>query len=168
MLIILLFVFGITTRLLPHLPNFTPIMAIALFSGAYLNKKYSLWIPLLLYIVSDLIIGLHPLVFFTWGSIILISLLGRALRKQRGLGTNLVYSLFSAILFFMISNFGVWLEGWYGYSLSGLVQCYVMAIPFLRISLLANSIYIILLTGVYGFVSAKIESERIRVALLTD
>ena len=168
MLILLLFVVGITSRLFPHLPNFAPIIAIALFSGAYLKKKHSLWVPISLYVVSDLIIGLHSVVLFTWGSVLLISLLGRLLRKRRSLTTNLVYALAASFIFFIISNFGVWLNGWYGYSFSGLVQCYIMAIPFLRISLVANVMYMLLLTSVYSFISAKTESERIKFVLLAN
>ncbi|MBP7088351.1 MAG: hypothetical protein KBB01_03525 [Candidatus Omnitrophica bacterium] len=168
MLIIFLFIFGIILRLIPHLPNFAPITAIALFSGAYLNKKYSLWVPISLYIISDLIIGLHQLVIFTWGSVLLITLLGRLIQKRRSLIVNSFYALISSLVFFIISNFGVWLNGWYGYTYSGLVECYIMAIPFLRLSLLADLLFIILLTQIYVFITAKVENQRIRTALLTN
>jgi hypothetical protein len=167
MLIIALFILGIVSRLSPHIPNFSPIIAIALFSGAYLNKKHSLWVPVLLYIVSDLILGLHGVVLFTWMSILIITLLGRALRKRRGITNNLAYTLLSSILFFIITNFGVWMVGWYGPSLGGLAQCYIQAMPFFRTSIIADLSYILLLTGVFNLVTAKVEDKKVKFALLT-
>jgi len=81
---------------------------------------------------------------------------------------NLIYSLFSAVLFFMVSNFGVWLVGWYPPTFEGLVQCYVNAIPFFRTSIVANLVYIAALTSVFNLVTAKVENKRIRFALLTN
>ena len=112
MLIIGLFIIGIISRLSPHLPNFSPMIAIALFSGAYLKKKHSLWFPIMLYLISDLIMGLHGVVLFTRGSVFLISILGRILRQRRSMSNNVVYALLSSILFFIVTNFGVWLTGW--------------------------------------------------------
>ena len=64
MIILLLLAIGLFARLLPHAPNFVPVVAIALFSGAYLNRKYSLLIPFALYVISDFLIGLHEVIFF--------------------------------------------------------------------------------------------------------
>src|SRR3989338_3012500 len=65
--------FGVVARWLPHLPNFAPIGAIALFGGAMLPKKLSVITPLMAMIVSDLIIGLHSTIFWTWGAFALIA-----------------------------------------------------------------------------------------------
>lgn len=166
MLIIAVFILGLLSRLIPHVPNFTPVIAIALFSGAYLNKKYSLWVPLSLYVISDLIMGLHEVVLFTWGSIVLIAVLGLALRKHRTFKNSLLYTLLSAVLFFIITNFGVWLGGWYPHTFQGFIQCYTLAIPFFRVSLIAALCYMTLFTVAYNLATKKIENRKVRFALL--
>ncbi len=167
-MIIALFILGIGSRLVPHLPNFVPIIAIALFSGAYLNKKHSLWVPITLYVVSEFILGLHDIFLFTSLSVLAISILGRILRKRRGMAVNLVYSLFSAVLFFVVTNFGVWLVGWYPPTLEGLIQCYVNGIPFFRASIVSNLVYMFILTSVFNLVTAKVENKKFKFALLTN
>jgi len=168
MLILFLFIIGIFSRIIPHLPNFVPLAAIALFSGAYLNRKYAVIVPLALYIISDLIVGLHNVVFFTWGSIILISFLGTALRNKKTAPKILGFTLISSLLFFIITNFGVWAMGWYPRTLSGLVQCYVMAIPFFRTSLLSNLVYAGVLFGVYELLSDRLKDKKLKAALLLN
>ena len=165
MLILALFVLGITARLMPHIPNFAPIVAIALFSGAFLKKKYGIWLTLALYIITDLIIGMHDVILFTWSSIILISLIGAGLKKKR-LPNMIGYTLLSSVLFFVISNFGVWLVGWYPPTLAGLTQCYVNAIPFFRSALLANLIYAVVLFKAYEFLAYRLKSKNLSSALL--
>jgi hypothetical protein len=169
MLIIALFILGLVSRLTPHLPNFTPIIAISLFSGAYLNKKYALWLPLTLYIISDVIIGLSGTILFTWGSIFLITLLGqKILRSRVNLKNNLIFTLFSAGLFFVLTNFGVWLIGWYSPDFSGLIQSYAAGVPFFRVSLLANLLYISVLASVYDLVLKKSVDKKTVFALLLN
>jgi len=168
MLVIALFIFGLVTRLIPHLPNFTPILAICLFSGAYLNKKYAIWFPIALYGVSELIIGANDLVLFTGVGILLITLLGRRLRGRTSLKNNLVYGLISPLLFFLVSNFGVWVIGWYPPTLAGLIQCYIAAIPFLRISILASLSYVTLLTLAHNAIAKRVTNKKIASALLLN
>ena len=168
MLIITLFILGLVTRLIPHLPNFTPIIAISLFSGAYLNRKYAIWFPLSLYIISELIIGLNGVILFTWGSIFLITMLGSKLRNRVSFKNNLIFALFSSILFFIVTNFGVWLIGRYPPTLAGLIQCYIAGIPFFKVSLLANLAYVALLTVVYNSVIKKVAGREAAFALLLN
>jgi len=166
MLIIALFIFGLVTRLIPHVPNFTPILAISLFAGAYLNKKYAIWFPITLYIISELIIGINSIVLFTGGSILLITLLGWKLRKRVSLKNNLVFALFSAILFYLVTNFGVWAIGWYPPTLAGLTQCYVAGIPFFRMTLIATLSYVTLLTLAYNAIAKRVTNRKVAFALL--
>ena len=166
MLIIALFIFGLVTRLIPHVPNFTPILAISLFAGAYLNKKYAIWFPITLYIISELIIGINSIVLFTGGSILLITLLGWKLRKRVSLKNNLVFASFSAILFYLVTNFGVWAIGWYPPTLAGLVQCYVAGIPFFRMTLIATLSYVTLLTLAYNAIAKRVTNRKVAFALL--
>ncbi|MDP8290325.1 MAG: hypothetical protein P9M02_05115 [Candidatus Susulua stagnicola] len=166
MLIITLFIFGLVTRLMPHLPNFTPILAISLFAGAYFNKKYAIWFPIALYTISELIIGGNDVIFFTAGSIFLITLLGMRLRGRTSLKNNLFYGLISPIIFFLISNFGVWAIGWYPPTLIGLTQCYIMALPFLKVSILASVSYVAVLTLANNLIVNKVTNKKLAFALL--
>ena len=168
MLVIALFIFGLVTRLIPHVPNFTPIIAISLFAGAYLNKKYALWFPIVLYTVSELIIGVNGVFLFTGGSVFLITLLGWKLRKRVSLKNNLVFALFSAILFYLVTNFGVWVIGWYPPTLAGLIQSYVMGIPFFRISIIASLSYVTLLTLAHNAIVKRVTNKKIAFALLLN
>ncbi len=158
MWLVILFVFvGISTRLIPHFPNFAPIAAVALFSGTYFKKKYGWLLPLGIYIISDLIIGLHQTVLFTWGSILLIYFLGKYLRSKKTAMNMLIFTLSSSFLFFLITNFGVWLMGWYPQNFAGLLSCYINALPFFRASLVSNFAYVIIFFGAYEYFAKKIK-----------
>ncbi len=154
MLAILLIIIGIISRAIPHLPNFSPLVAIALFSGVYIKERYAFLIPLFVYIISDLIVGFHDIVFFTWSSILLIYFIGYFLKK-RTFWTVFVCTVFSSILFFVLTNLGVWIVGWYPPAFNGLVQCYTLAIPFFRTSLISDLIYVGVLFGVYELILRK-------------
>jgi len=147
-----LIIIGILTRFIPHVPNFSPLVGIALFSGVYLRKKYSYLIPIVIYVISDIIIGLHGIVLFTWGSIALIYWLGHKLKTNKTPVKIATYTLISSVIFFIVTNFGVWLQGWYSYTLGGLLKCYIAALPFFRTSLLADFIYVAVLFGTYEYI----------------
>lgn len=133
---------GILLRLMPHAANFAPIGAIAIFGGAVLDKKIAWWLPLAIMVASDLIIGLHSAVLFTWGAFALIGLYGMLLRDQKTLPKILFGALGSGVIFYIVSNFGVWAaSGMYAHTLQGLTDCYLAAIPFFRTSLLADLVY---------------------------
>ena len=145
-----LVVFAVASRLLPHPANFAPIAAIAIFGGAVLPRKWALTLPLGAMIVSDLVIGLHPLVLFTWGSFILIALISnRTIKVIRP--TNVVLnSLLASILFYVITNFGVWLQNqMYPMTSTGLISCYINALPFFRNTLLGDLVYTTMLFGIF-------------------
>lgn len=167
MLAFILIVLGIFSRLISNIPNFTPVMAIALFSGVYLNKKYAIFIPLVLMMISDLIIGLHDVIIFTWGSFLLMGLIGRWLKNHKNIYTVIGASIFSSVLFFIITNFGVWLVGqWYPRTITGLIRCYAMAIPFFRVNLLSTLLFTVVLFGIYEIAKITIKSERLSKILL--
>ncbi|MBF0483553.1 MAG: hypothetical protein HQL25_02490 [Candidatus Omnitrophica bacterium] len=141
-----LLILGFLTRLLVHVPNFSPVIAIALFSGMYLDKKYAVWMPVALMIVTDLILGWHNTIWFTWGSVALIAWMNFYFRGRKSIGNVIISSLLSATLFFVVTNLGVWLmSGWYTKDLSGLVDCYLMGVPFFRWSLISTVIYAVIL-----------------------
>ena len=167
MLAIALLIFGITARLLPHEYNFTPVTAIALFGGAYLSRRYAVILPLALMVISDIFIGLHDTIFFTWGSVILIALLGTQIKDRKTPAIVLGSSLVSALLFFIITNFGAWLSDLYPHNFNGLIDCYTLAIPFFRTTLISSVLYGVILFGSYELIAAAVKRTRFAKALLT-
>ena len=168
MLALSLILIGVLLRFMPHAPNFTPVAAIALFSGTYLNKKYALLIPLVLMIVSDIFIGLHDVVIFTWGSFVLITLLGFWIKRHKNMFRIISASLFSSFLFYVVSNFGVWLAGWYPHNLRGLIDCYIMALPFLRNFTSATIFYVAVFFGIYELTAYTIKDTKLSRVLLNN
>ncbi|OGY22704.1 MAG: hypothetical protein A2126_03860 [Candidatus Woykebacteria bacterium GWB1_45_5] len=136
-----------TLRLIPHPPNFAPIAAMALFGGSYLDRSYALLIPIIALFLSDLIIGFYsPLVMISvYSSFILAGLIGLWLKKRKSPRTVVLAATASSVLFFLITNFAVWLGGWYPRSLAGLMESYTLALPFFRNTILGDLFY----TGVF-------------------
>lgn len=134
---------ALVLRLLPHIPNIAPIAAMALFGGVYLNKKYALVVPLVVLFISDLFLGFYGVpMLFVYSSFFLTGLIGLWLKKHKTPLTIITASLFSSLLFFFITNFGVWLSGGlYPATISGLADCYFMAIPFFRNTLIGDLFY---------------------------
>ncbi len=157
-LAILFIIFTVAVRLIPHVPNFSPLVAIALFAGVYLRKRWAFIIPLVIYVTSDLIIGVHDAVLYTWGSMALIIGIGLYLKSRKTPMTILGGTLVSSILFFIVTNFGVWASGWYPRTLEGLIQCFTLAIPFFRTSLASNILYGAVLFGAYELITKKIRT----------
>lgn len=148
-----LIIFAIIFRLLPHLPNFTPIAAIAIFSGAILPKKWAYSLPITAMIASDLIIGLHSLIWLTWGSFLIIAIASNRYFGKIRVVNVLAASLGSSVFFFLVTNLGVWLEGrLYPLTAGGLFGCYYNAIPFFRNTLLGDLVFSTVLFGAYFIV----------------
>lgn len=146
----LIILFAVALRLVPHMPNFAPISAMALFGGVYLNKKYALIVPLIAMFLSDIFLGFHDTVIFVYGSFILTGLMGIWLKKHKNLRNITVASLVSSLLFFVITNFGVWFSGSiYSKDLVGLMNSYFFAIPFFRNTILGDLFYVALFFGSY-------------------
>ena len=150
-LIIITFIFiAVLFRLVPHMPNFTPITAAALFAGVFLaDKKLAFIIPLAAMAISDLFLGFTLTSLFVYTAIILIGIIGIYSKKM-----NIKTILISSISFFIITNFGVWLI-WYPQTLEGLLECYTLAIPFFRNSLLGDLFYSGVLYYGFQFVSKR-------------
>lgn len=158
---IFLIIAGAATRLLPHEYNFTPIAAIALFGGVYLSKKYALILPLVAMFVSDIFLGFHDTMAYVYGSFILTGLIGLWLRNHKNVGTVIGASFVSSVLFFLITNFGVWAQGMYARDLSGLMQSYIMGLPFFRGTLLGDLFYTGVMFGAYELVKALITKKAV-------
>lgn len=146
-----LILIGISMRLVPHIPNFAPIGAIALFSGALLGWRTAVWLPLLIMMASDFIIGFYSGILFTWMGFILTAIFGMLFRRSTFTKRVTFGALGSGLIFFIVSNFGTWIaSGMYPPTFAGLVECYYMALPFLRTSLLADAMFSIVLFGTFA------------------
>lgn len=139
-------------RLLPHPANFTPIAAIALAGGVYLDKRFAIVIPLVALMLSDVFLGFHYTIPFVYGSFVLIGILGLWLRSHKKPLPVLGITFLSSVLFFIITNFGVWLTGggWnYPRSVQGLIECYILAIPFFWKTVLGDLVFVGVLFGMF-------------------
>lgn len=129
-LVLLIIIFGVICRLIPHPPNFSPVTTIALFSGLnFTDKKIAFLVPILILFLSDLIIGISVINLFVYSGFLAVVFLGTRVRSIKF--SNI---LLSSFIFFLISNFGVWVIG-YPKNIEGLLLCYSMAIPFFGYSI---------------------------------
>jgi hypothetical protein len=159
-----LVIFAVSFRILPSPANFAPIAAVAIFGAAILPLNWALALPLLAMITSDIFIGMHSLVFLTWGSYLIIALMGSKYLKKLNLGRIITTSLSASLLFYIITNFGVWAEGrLYPLTAQGLFGSYYNAIPFFRNTVVSDLFFSALLFGAYylvgHFVLRKIPSK---------
>ena len=145
------------TRLIPHPPNFTAIGAIALFGGAYFNRKsLAFAVPLIAMFLSDLIIGFHPGMYAVYLSFILIVMIGMLLSNKKKIGSIFLASVGAAVLFFIITNFAQWItDPLYTKNLSGLITCYVAGIPFFGNTLFGDLFFSGVLFGLFELAKVK-------------
>lgn len=150
---VVLITIGVVGRLarinyLPELYNVEPFTAMSLLAGSMLAGGYALSVPLSMIAISDMVIGNTPIMFFTWSAWAIIGLGGTILRKRKA--PTLKFSLqltgmgvVSSLFFFLWTNFGVWLiDGMYPHTFAGLMQSYIMGLPFLRNNLFGNLIIV--------------------------
>ena len=135
--------FAAFMRLIPHYPNFTPIAAIALFGGAHFSKKWLAYlVPLFALFVSDLLIGFHNFMIPVYVSFALVVALGGLLKGRISLLSVPLAGIASATLFFLLTNFAVWIGSpYYAQNMGGLIACYTAAIPFYHTQLLGDLFY---------------------------
>jgi uncharacterized protein DUF6580 len=161
-----LIVMGISLRILPHQANFAPVTAIAIFSGVVLPRRVAWWVPLVIMIVSDAIIGFYSLMPIVWGCYVLIALASSVWLRKPNLRKGVVLTIASSVFFFVVTNFAVWLAGgMYTHTWSGFIQCYAMALPFFRNTALSDSFYTALLFSVFALVirsQSKLVSDKTR------
>ncbi len=139
--ILTIIILAIIARLIPHAPNFAPIGGLALFSGTNFKNKIALLIPLSAMFISDIFLGFHKTVPYVYVSFIIIALIGGLIKNNKW-QSLLKASLISSILFFLITNFGVWATGsMYQKNLNGLIQCYGFGLPFFRNTLISDLFY---------------------------
>jgi hypothetical protein len=151
-------------RLLPHPPNFTPIGAMALFSGAYLGKRWLAFVaPLAAMLLSDAVLGFHSGMAFVYASVALIVLIGGIALTRKSVLRIGGAAVASSVLFFVVTNFGTWaLSGMYPRTLSGLAACYVAAIPFFQNTLAGDLFYSGVLFGGFALLERAVPALRQR------
>jgi hypothetical protein len=149
-------------RLIPHPPNFTPIGAMALFSGAYLGRRWLAFVaPLAAMLLSDSILGFHSGMPFVYASVALIVLIGCLVRSRVTPLTVVGAALASSVLFFVVTNFGTWLlSGMYPLTGAGLAACYVAAIPFFQNTAVGDLFYCAVLFGGFALLERAVPKLR--------
>ena len=149
-------------RLVPHPPNFTPIDAMALFSGAYLGKRWLAFMaPLGAMLLSDLWLGFYSGMWVQYAAVAVIVLFAGAALNRLSLLKVVGAALASSIIFFLVTNFGTWaLSGMYAHSAAGLSACYVAAIPFFQNTLAGDLFYAALLFGGFALLERAVPALR--------
>ena len=163
-----LIVTAVSWRIINHNYNFAPnlelITVSAVLAAIVLGKKAAIAVPLISMILSDLIIGNSSIFIFTWGSFIIIgagAILLSKINKQpkKQVLYSVGFAVASSFAFFVITNFGVWAQGWYPATLSGLITCFTLAIPFYRTMIIGNIILVPAAVTIYQFVRARQTSK---------
>ncbi len=152
-----IFIILAASRIIPHPPNFTSLIALSFYVPLIFGVTY-IPVVLLSFVITDILIGFHSTLFFTWGSVVLIGIFSKFF-----ISTNLKFRFIGVVsasfIFFVISNLGVWLSGGYGYSFSGLLECYFLAIPFFGNTLLSTIFYTFLIEIIHFIYKKKNQSQ---------
>jgi len=163
-LILIISIIALMARFIPHIPNFSPLASVVLFTGVYGQSKKYIILPLLALLISDFFLGFYKLeiMLAVYSSLTLVGVIGLWLKNNKNILNIVSSTLGSALLFFLITNLAVWSFGsWYSHDLTGLVLCYNLAIPFFKSTLLSNIVYAGLLFGSYELVLYSIKQKRI-------
>lgn len=152
-------------RIIPHPFNITPVLAAALFAGARVSdKKWAFTLPAAAMFISDAALAymnnyplFHSTIIFVYGALLLSVLIGRtALSGEFNAGKTALTTIASSVLFFIITNLGVWLmDGMYSLDFSGLTTCFIMAVPFFKYSIAGDLFFVTVLFGVYELATRK-------------
>ena len=152
-----------TSRLFPHIPNFTPIAAMALFGGVYFSdKRLAFIIPLLAMFISDVALelitgwGFHNTIVYVYVAFILTSIIGLYVKRNTTASSILGASVLSSLLFFIITNFGVWAATGMLGGAAGLGTTYGLGIPFFAPTVLGDLFFNALLFGAFFFAQKRI------------
>lgn len=148
--------FAAAVRILPHPWNFTPIGAMAIFTGAKLNSKWTAFLmPLSALFLGDIFVGLYKLMIVVYLSFCFSVLIGRYVRGRQTLLPLSFATLLGAVQFFLVTNFAIWAAGCapYAKSVVGLLNCYMAGIPSFGNTLAGDAFYAAILFG--GFALAE-------------
>jgi hypothetical protein len=139
-------------RIVPHPWNFTPIGAVALFSGAmFRDRRVAFLFPLVALFAGDLFIGLHRLIPVVYASFLLSVLIGTQLANHRSILRIGGAIVLGALQFFLVTNLAVWqVFGTYPHTSSGLAACYIAGLPFFGNALAGDTLYATLFFGIFA------------------
>ncbi len=142
------------SRFIPHPPNFTSLLALSFYVPVIFGIRF---IPYLIisFIITDLIIGYHNTTHWTWGSVLIIGLASQFFLKS--FLSRISGAMFGAMIFFLVTNFGVWATGIYGLNYEGLIASYTLAIPFFAYSLISTLIFSLIIETCYKYLKTKFD-----------
>ena len=143
------------TRFIPHPPNFTSLIALSFYVPALFGIRY-LPIVIISFALTDVFIGFHNSILFTWGSVLIVGLISNFFNKSIMFRISGVLS--GVMIFYLITNFGVWLGGMYEPSIEGLITSYIMGLPFLGFNLISTFIFSALIESFYKFYKVKFKN----------
>ncbi len=163
-LIITISILAMFSRLIWHVPNFSPLASVLIFSAFLAPNKKIATLPLLALLASDLFLG-----FYKWSVMLAVYLAtalniisGYAFKKNPRSLNVLSAGIFSGISFFLITNLAVWASSnWYSRDFSGLMYCFTLAIPFFKSTLASNILYSSLLFSVYALATSKMPEKKV-------
>jgi len=164
LIVIALVATAIAWRIFNHdfqlVPNLEIVTAVSVIAALLIGWRAALAVPISTMIISDLFIGNSSIFIFTWGAFAVIGLGALLLRKlndkpKSQVAFSLGFAVISSFFFFTITNFGVWLQGWYGPTFAGLVECFTLAIPFYRTMLIGNIIIVPIAVAAYQLIRIK-------------
>jgi len=160
--LVMLIAAAAATRLIPHPPNLTSVTALALFGGAYFSNRWQAFlVPLIALVVSDVMLGLYKHMEVQYLSFALIVCIGFQLQQRRTAPRVASAALLGALVFFVVTNLGVWaFDSLYPKTFTGLIACYVAAIPFFRNTLLGDLIYTATLFGGFRLLESRFSALR--------
>jgi hypothetical protein len=170
MIYFLIFV-GIVLRFLPHAPNFTPIAALALFGGAYLNRKYALILPIAAMALSDIFIGFDSLQsrVAVYGSFLIAGLIGMWIRQNKTFSRVVGGTLISSGVFYLVTNLVLlYPPTMYDHTVAGQIASYINALPFFRSTLLGDFFYVAVLFGSYELVRLYLAQKNKQTAIFSN
>jgi len=152
---VLIIILAAASRLVKHPFNFTPVVAMSIFAGCYLEKKWAVILPIVSMLVSDYFIG-----FYDWQvmasvyiSISLAFLIGWFLQKRKNWKSIVLASLAASLIFFIVTNFAVWVFfKWYPHTWAGLIDCFILALSFYRNTLAGDLFYTGVFFGIYEII----------------
>lgn len=147
---------GAVLRVVPHMANFAPIGAIALFGGVYLeDKKMALIVPMVAMVISDVFIGFDSIQsrLVVYGSFMLIGLIGLLIRNHKNIFTVVGGSILGSTTFYLVTNLVFFYpEKMYQHTWSGQIASYTNALPFFKPTLMGDLFYVGILFGSYELV----------------
>ena len=147
------------SRFIPHPPNFTSLIALSFYVPVLFGLRF---LPVLLisFAITDLVIGYHTGTHWTWGSVLLIGLVSQYFTKN--LSWRLSGAFLGACIFFVVTNFGVWSSGMYGYTTSGLYTCFILAIPFFAYSIISTLLFSAIIEIGYKFFKENLNTKSLK------